>query len=297
MILKNVMSEFFHNLSMQALSKSDDTIIIKFYAINRLNKSLNDLLMAESLAFNTKKISRMTTEFFDQPIFVAGEQTDNKKIEENIVKNILNDKKMEFPTDTYHISLPNIAEEIKQQRIDENKLFIETQLKKNERDVEPLENLINDLIKTLTDPSDGMILDDVINVNDWVNKTDNKKLDQDVQQNYNEIAGEVIRANNADLLSEMVTNNEIKDSIILEKIIAQKEYRGKQLAEKIQPDLDVYLLDDDVDDESVELIEIDNSSLKRRRSKCLAELNRKTKHETTVKKRSKPYLRNKKSFK
>ena len=79
-----------------------------------------------------------------------------------------------------------------------------------------LENLIikvnRDLIKTFTDPSDGMIVDDVMNVIDWVNKTDNKKLDQNVQQNYNEIASEMIPANNADLLSQMVTNNEIKDS-------------------------------------------------------------------------------------
>ena len=72
-----------------------------------------------------------------------------------------------------------------------------------------------------------MILDDVINVNDWVNKTDNKKLDQDVQQNYNEIASKMIRANNADILSQMVTNNEIKDLLILEKIVAQKEHESK----------------------------------------------------------------------
>ena len=75
---------------------------------------------------------------------------------------------MEFPTDTDHISLPNTAEEIKQQSIDGSKLFTETELKKNERDVEPLENLINDanrdLVKTFTDPSNGMIFDDVINV-------------------------------------------------------------------------------------------------------------------------------------
>ena len=196
MISKNAMSEFFHNLSMQALSKSDDTIVIKFDAINRLNKSLNDLLMAESLAFSIERISSMTTEFFDWPISVAGEQTD-KKIEENIVRSILNDERMKFPTDTDHISLRNTAEEIKQQSIDENELFIETELKKNERDVETLENLINDanrdLIKTFTDPSDVMILDDVINVNDWVNKTDNKKLDQNLQQNYNEIVSEMIR--------------------------------------------------------------------------------------------------------
>ena len=55
-----------------------------------------------------------------------------------------------------------------------------------------------------------------------------------------EIANEMICANNTDLLSQMVTNNEIKDSLILEKIIAQKEHESKQLAEKIQPNLDVY---------------------------------------------------------
>ena len=49
-------------------------------------------------------------------------------------------------------------------------------------------NLINDvkvdLVKTFTDPSDGMIVDNIINVNDWeINKADNQKIDQDVQQN------------------------------------------------------------------------------------------------------------------
>ena len=75
---------------------------------------------------------------------------------------------MEFPTDTDHVSLPNIAQEIKQQSIDENKVFKDTDLKKNKRGVETLKNLINDpnrdLIKTFTDASDCMILDDVINV-------------------------------------------------------------------------------------------------------------------------------------
>ena len=141
MISKNAMSEFFHNLSIQAFNKSDGTLVIKFDTIERLNKSLNDFLIAESLAFDTVKMSRMTNEFFDRPIFVTGEQTDNKTIEENIVRSILNDEKMEFPTDTDHISLLNTAEEIKPQSIDENKLFVETELKENERDVETLENL------------------------------------------------------------------------------------------------------------------------------------------------------------
>ena len=118
---------------MQALSKSGDTTVIKLDTINRLNKSLNNLLTAES-----RRISGMTTELLGRPTFVTGEQTDNKRIENSIVRNILNDEKMEFATDIDHINLPNMAEEIKQQSIDENKLFIETELKKNERDVQTL---------------------------------------------------------------------------------------------------------------------------------------------------------------
>ena len=45
----------------------------------QLNLSLNDLLTTESLALETAKISRMTTEFFDTPIFVSIEQTNNYK--------------------------------------------------------------------------------------------------------------------------------------------------------------------------------------------------------------------------
>ena len=49
-----------------------------------LNKSLNDLSTAESFAFNTARISRMTTEFFDRPIFV----TDDKQITKNWTKTL-----------------------------------------------------------------------------------------------------------------------------------------------------------------------------------------------------------------
>ena len=62
-----------------------------------------------------------------------------------------------------------------------------------------------------------MIVDN-INVNDWVNKADKKKqqLHQNTQQNYNEIAGKMIRENNTDLVFQMISNNEIRDSLILE---------------------------------------------------------------------------------
>ena len=129
------MSEFFHNLSMQILKKSGDTFLVKFDAINKLNNSLNNLLTAKAMVFHTERVSRVTA-CFDQPVSVSDEQIVNDRIEKDIVRNSLNDEKIDFPTNTDHISLPNIAEKIKQQSINGNKLFVETELKRNKRDFE-----------------------------------------------------------------------------------------------------------------------------------------------------------------
>lgn len=50
-----------------------------------------------------------------------------------IVSDIINNKKIDFPTDTDHISLPNSAEEIKQQKIKEEKLLFKNRIKKTMR--------------------------------------------------------------------------------------------------------------------------------------------------------------------
>ena len=77
-ISKNAMSESVNHLSMQALSKSNNKTFINFYAINWLNKNINNLMIGEIHAFEEQKISTML-EDFDGPIFVANRQTYNKK--------------------------------------------------------------------------------------------------------------------------------------------------------------------------------------------------------------------------
>ena len=52
------------------------------------------------------------TSFFDQPVFVGDEHGFNKKKKKDIVRNILNHEEVNFLTDTDHISLPNMTEEI-----------------------------------------------------------------------------------------------------------------------------------------------------------------------------------------
>ena len=49
----------------------------------------------------------------------------------------------------------------------------------------------------------------------------------------------------------MLANNEIKESLILEKTIAQQEEQNKQLAAQIKPKLDVYLRDGNVNNEVI----------------------------------------------
>ena len=48
-ISKNAMSEFFHNLSMQVLSRDDDRTDIRFDAIEELNKSIKSYLRMMSI--------------------------------------------------------------------------------------------------------------------------------------------------------------------------------------------------------------------------------------------------------
>ena len=58
-ISKNAMSEFFQNLSSQALNELDKTTSIKFDTMNELNKCINDLLMDEANKFINQKNRRL----------------------------------------------------------------------------------------------------------------------------------------------------------------------------------------------------------------------------------------------
>ena len=122
-------------------------------------------------------------------------------------------------------------------------MFLKTELKKTERDIETLENLIDetksDLLKAFTEPDGDAVVDDSINVNDWRNKTKNI-LELDIQQDYKETASEMIKANNADFLQQIISNNENKELLFSQKINEQKKPKYEELAEKIQPSLDLF---------------------------------------------------------
>ena len=105
-ISKNAMSEFFHNLSMQALSRDDDRIDIKFDAIEELNKSIKKLLKDD--VDQNRDIS-----FIDfRPEQFEEIKHPNRSFEENVVENIMSSNRVDYPQDIDHMSFPNTEQEI-----------------------------------------------------------------------------------------------------------------------------------------------------------------------------------------
>ena len=157
-----------------------------------------------------------------------------------------------------------MAEEIEQENIIQNRLFLETELKKEERYSENVTNLVKEgtpreLIQTITNPNYQLIFNNIINVNDWTIKIKKDqeirepKLDRHTQQSFNAVADWMIRENNANILTQMLANNVIRDLLTLENNTEQQEDQNKQLPAKIETKLDVYLRGDDNDDNSEQL--------------------------------------------
>ena len=108
-MLKEMMSRFFQNLSLQTLNELDETTNIKFDGIKELNKSINNLLMDYADKFINQENQRPSFNL------VNNFKLENKKIEEDVVDNILNDFTIEHPQEYDHLFYPNTADEINKQ--------------------------------------------------------------------------------------------------------------------------------------------------------------------------------------
>ena len=89
-ISKNALSEFFHNLSTQALSRDDDRIDIKFDAIEVLNKSIKQLLEVDVDRNNDRSFIDFRPEQFEEI------KDPNRSFEENVVENIMTGNRVDY---------------------------------------------------------------------------------------------------------------------------------------------------------------------------------------------------------
>ena len=155
---RNVMSEFFRNMSLQTLTIDDDSMEIGFDEIIELNKNLKSLIHEDD---------RSDIEIIDLKEQQFEEIKDKTQlIEEEVVSNIINDVRIEYPSDDQYLSFPNTPSEISKESDENNKIDQKAFDAFNERDTEISQELIttarNDLIKSITD-EEGEVPTEVLN--------------------------------------------------------------------------------------------------------------------------------------
>ena len=113
LLLKNVMTEFLHNLSLQALNRDDDRVQLKFVLIIPLNRTLKVLIRDDDR--NRLSFVEFRLETFKQVRDIS------QKIEEEVVKNIITDTRVEYPIDDFS-SYANAASEIENENKTKNEI-------------------------------------------------------------------------------------------------------------------------------------------------------------------------------
>ena len=191
---QNVMSEFFQNMSLQALTIDNDNIEIEFHAIIELNKNLKSLIREDDRA--DIEIIDFKQQHFDEI------KDKNQLIEEEVVNSIINDVQIEYPRDDQNLSFPNTPSEILKETNENNIINKLTFDAFNERDDEISQELIttarNDLIKSITD-EDGEVPTEVIN-----NITSSYELQQETtpEKNVRDHIQNTIKKNNEQYLEK-----------------------------------------------------------------------------------------------
>ena len=108
---KNTMSEFFNNLSMQALDREDDTAQLTFEHFKKLCDNMKNLRSDKALLYDKTPDKFLK---YSQPEFEEMKDK-NQKIEEEVVENIISGKRLSFLQDTSYMSFPNTPQEIEEQ--------------------------------------------------------------------------------------------------------------------------------------------------------------------------------------
>ena len=181
--LKNAMSGFFHNLSMQALSREDDRIEVRFNALLELNNSTKNLLMESKMVSSKQTFVDLTRQTFREV------KDKNQLFEEDVVSNIVSGTKVDYPQDTDHMSFPNMAREIEMQSAanleQETRLALAVNAGNEEILQDLIENCRKELMNTLADV-EGEIAADVISDLGDIGIPDLKTDDKKLKRSYKE---------------------------------------------------------------------------------------------------------------
>ena len=174
-ISRNAMSEFFHNLSWQALAADNDRILLQFEGIGALTHSINSLLRAE---INRERAEAIRTGFNFSSIMNDNFQEENTTVQQDnenlLVGDIINGKTTDYRT-PFNFPKPKTEDEITDSVRQDNINFLEGELAKNARDFEIAAEIEAqkqaDLLRNIIDPGLGLI------TNEGVSSVDAIRID------------------------------------------------------------------------------------------------------------------------
>ena len=138
----------------------------QFDAITALVKNIKHLLQKETYEAKKEQIKR-GKEIVEQLTKKSREnnKTDQERVEEKVVDDIINNNQTDY-TPYFQIPVLKTEDEIDNDRIEQNKQFLEGELAKNERDFEIIDDTEaknrHDLIKSAIDPGDGILTNEYI---------------------------------------------------------------------------------------------------------------------------------------
>lgn len=157
------MTEFFHNLSMQVFSVSNDEVILKFDTISALVKNIAGLLhnkINDSIDAKTQKSEKLASSLRED------ERTVEKTIMNWVIDSFHKNKVINL-SDNFKLATISSGEENKKQQED----FIDTSLIFNCEDFKTAENINEEgkrkLFKTVVDPNEGLLVNDQLGIDDW----------------------------------------------------------------------------------------------------------------------------------
>ena len=227
LLSKNVMSEFLHNLSLEALTIDDDKIEIQFFEIEELSRNLKYLMRDDEryeIEINDKNI--------EEEIFEA-EKDKMEELENEIESNFLNKKTQKHPIENFG-SFPNTSEEIAEES-NREKIFQEKNEKSlNERDEEISSDLILEsqkkLMKSLADNIDILVHTEISDISYAALPkvvTKEKKIDEHIHDTIHKDNQKFLKKSSSDKLKITPPRRSSKLKLSSEKPYSKSDEKEK----------------------------------------------------------------------
>ena len=127
---RKAMSECYHGLSMQTLSKRNREILLNFDAICELAMTIKYILQKQTYAsiMEEQQMRNVTFEIENEMDYVEEKTAKLKILEQGVADAIIENREIEYQTDEYYKThyMPQTEQEIKEEKEQKNSDFLQT---------------------------------------------------------------------------------------------------------------------------------------------------------------------------